>query len=128
MKRGAPLKRKPPPPKTAFQRAWEEPHFGPCRVCGHPDVLLRHHVVYRQKLRAEHKPQWNMWNALDVGWNCDCHELHHNGSEPIRLVMLSVENLEHAFKMLGPYADLYLRSRYVGYDSRLAALLADALT
>ena len=58
-----------------------------CAACGKRASFQAHHVLYRQHLRAEGLPQWDVRGALRV---CDeiagnCHARHHNRREPIAL-------------------------------------------
>ena len=97
-----------------------------CAACGKRASFQAHHVLYRQHLRAEGLPQWDVRGALRV---CDeiagnCHARHHNRREPIALTKLTDENIAYAFEVLGAGAYDYLRLRYAGDDPRLESHLA----
>lgn len=78
-----------------------------------------HHVVEKQWLRINHKPQYDPRDALLL--RTRIHELHSTKIEKhkIPLTALRDENLEFAFEQMGPAAYHYLRRHYRGDDPRL---------
>lgn len=88
-----------------------------CRVCLMKRAAHTHHVFYEGELRRRGLPKYDHANLMAL---CvDCHFNHHNGSKRIPLSLLTEENLEYAFNILGAYAYDWLRRRYAGEDLRL---------
>lgn len=67
---------------------WKTTRRGRCAICGRSQLILRHHVVYEQHVRAAGGDPWDLRNAMDVGAFCRCHANHHSAVEriPMRLV------------------------------------------
>lgn len=93
-----------------------------CAACGATDSFDAHHVLYRQHLRDIGFDEWDARNALRL---CDrysrrrCHPRHHARGTVVRLAVLTDENIDYAFEVLGPYAADYLRRHYDGDDERV---------
>lgn len=143
MKRGKPLQRKtrlksgPKPLSKRLRRELSpgQPQFrlltlaknrGRCARPGCSSAATDpHHVVYRNKLATEGKPQWHPDDGLPL---CrGCHAAHHYApGAGLPLSCLGDENLAFAFRALGAHAYDYLRRRYAGRDPRLESHLAAA--
>lgn len=81
-----------------------------------------HHVVYQQRVRAEHGDLHDPRNSLTLCRRC--HEAHHQRSQPLRLKVLRNENYDFAVELLGVGAAFnYLSRRYAADgDPRLEML------
>jgi hypothetical protein len=88
-----------------------------CRMCLTRRAVHSHHVVYEAELRRRGLPKYDYANLMALDF--DCHLSHHNGSQRIPLSLLSDENLDYAFNILGAYAYDWLGRRYAGTDPRL---------
>jgi len=83
---------------------------------------MRHHAVYRQRIREVGGDVQDARNCVVVCGSC--HAYHHAQSRPLPLAALGDLVFEFASELLGPGAAYnYLRRRYVGEDPRLDALL-----
>lgn len=121
---------------SANKRAFKQASFDQrvCAVCGRgatmnvdgvkiPNPWQAHHVVEKQKLRAEGRMDvvWDIRNSLRL---CEepCHGRHTRGSERVGLSVLTDDNYEFAWHVLGMASADYLRKRYNGKDPRWDAL------
>lgn len=102
-------------------RRWQEYPLENCEDCGSRQAINRHHVVYRQHVRAEHGDEWDPDNAL--GLCGSCHPRHHHQKTKLPLIRLRPENIAFAFRLLGTGGYDYLRRRYAGEDPRLELAL-----
>jgi hypothetical protein len=88
-----------------------------CRMCLMKRAVHSHHIFYEAELRDRGLPRYDQANLMAL---ClDCHFNHHNGSRRISLTLLTDENLDYAFNILGAYAYDWLGRRYAGADPRL---------
>lgn len=121
---------------SANKRAFKQASFDQrvCAVCGRgatinvdgtklPNPWQAHHVVEKQKLRAEGRMDlvWDIRNSLRL---CEepCHGRHTRGNQRVKLSALTDDNYEFAWYVLGMASADYLRSRYNGTDPRWVAL------
>lgn len=114
MKR-SPMRDKPPVDHSSEPgyREWKTPSFGRCGVCGKPGLLVRHHVVLEQHLRAQGLPAYDLRNALLIGdgRRCDCHRDHTAACARISIKRVPDEAIAFCSELYGPGAGAYL-SRY----------------
>jgi hypothetical protein len=77
---------------------------GACTVCGREGMLLRHHVILEQHLRALGADPWalanGMWVGVD-GLTCNCHALHHGAFRRIPLDKVPDAAIDFARQLLG---------------------------
>lgn len=115
MKR-TPLVAKPGPDRRAEpgRGAWKSPVVGECAACGRRGLLLRHHVVLEQHVRAAGGDPWDLRNALALGYYaCRCHRDHHHAVRRIPLSCVPPEAIAFAVELLGvAAADSYLARYY----------------
>lgn len=111
--RRVPLKAVPPADRSSEfgYREWHARTFGRCAVCGRPGLLVRHHVVLEQHLRARGRSAWDLRNALLLGAHCPCHRRHHQAASRIPISTVPDEAIAFCADVLGPGAGAYL-SRY----------------
>jgi hypothetical protein len=90
-----------------------------CAVCGSTDDYHAHHVYPRQRLKREHKPQFDPRNALRL---CiDCHFSFEWGGVN-RLVIATAKlksiNICYIWELLGDAGGYFLTEKYTGADER----------
>ena len=91
-----------------------------CARCGEGGSFDAHHDVEKKWLKANGQPLYDPDNALrlcDEYTDNDCHGKHTRGvkrKHRLHLRVLRQENLEYAFRVMGPAAGSYLRRRYRG--------------
>lgn len=94
-------------------REWHTPSFGRCGVCGKPGLLIRHHVVLEQHVRAAGGDPWDLRNALRLGAHCPCHRAHHGSSRRIPAARIPPAAIEFALALFGAeLADAYFDRYY----------------
>lgn len=76
-----------------------------------------HHVVEKRWLRANYLPLYDRRNALRL--RPDVHHLHTVGAKRVPLRVLTDENIEYAFEVMGASAYDYLTRLYDGDDPRV---------
>lgn len=87
-----------------------------CRGCLTKKAAHAHHVVYEQELNHRGLPPYDRRNRMAL---CvDCHFGQHR-NKPLPVSLLSDENMDYAFEVLGAFAYDYLKRRYSGHDDRL---------
>lgn len=116
MKR-SPLVIKPPVDRSGEPgyRAWHQRQFGRCRCCGKPGLLVRHHCVLEQHIRAIGGDPWDLRNGLllGAGYSCRCHRDHHAACRRLPASKLPPEAIEFAIELLGAeQADAYIETYY----------------
>lgn len=113
--RRVPLRAHPPQPRfdEPGREEWKRPHWGRCALCGERGLLIRHHVVLEQHVRAEFGNPYDLRNALPLGAYCRCHRLHHQAAARIPRSAIPPAAVEFAVELLGPErAELYLARYY----------------
>jgi hypothetical protein len=94
-------------------REWHTPAWGRCQACGAPGLLVRHHVILAQHLRALGADPWDMRNALQLGAYCDCHRRHHDAARRLSVRCVPDAAIVLVSECYGAGAGAYL-SRYYG--------------
>lgn len=94
-----------------YKRRWVEGKGVRCAVCRSTHGLQRHHVVYEQHVRAANGDVYDQRNGLTLCHKC--HSGHHQGNHRLTASLLTVENREFAYELLGEAAADYV-SRYYG--------------
>lgn len=109
-------------PLRGHRRAdWQAVTADACAGCQSRTRLVRHHVVFEQHVIREGGDRWDPRNAMVVCWACHM-DLHATWDFP--LPKLPDSALTFAAELLGgARAFDYLRRRYGGSDTRLAALI-----
>jgi hypothetical protein len=94
-------------------RAWKKAEHGSCAACGARGLLLRHHVIHEQHVRALGGDPYDLRNAIQLGYYaCACHREHHAAVRRLPRAILPPEAVEFATELLGAGpAEAYL-SRY----------------
>lgn len=94
--------------------AWKAPVFGSCAACAAHGLLLRHHVVLEQHVRAEGGDPWDLANSLLLGYYaCSCHRDHHHAVRRLPRSKLPPAAIAFVTELLGPARrDDYLRRFY----------------
>lgn len=116
LKRTSPLRSRPKSRvKGQAEAEWTTPRYGKCAVCGAKGLILRHHILTKQRIKQAYRDDllWDQRNALDVGApeTCSCHGSHHaalRDGQPFRipLRLVSVAATEMAVEVLGEDATL----------------------
>lgn len=107
-------RRRPERPLEPGYKAWHTPVFGRCEACGKPGLLLRHHVVLEQHVRAAGGDPYDLRNAMALGYySCACHRHHHHAVRRLSIRAVPDEAVAFCSELLGPAAGAYL-SRYYG--------------
>jgi hypothetical protein len=93
------------------EEAWKAAHRGPCSICKHPGLLVRHHVVEKKHIR-DPALKYDMRNAMELGAHCPCHEWHTNAAKRVRVDQLPADAVAFAYQLFGDYAGDYLAQYY----------------
>ena len=92
---------------------WKTVRRGPCAVCGRRQLIIRHHVVLEQHIRAAGGDPWDLRNSMDIGEFCRCHANHHSAVERIAFAKIPDEAVAFAIDLYGEAkADWYLERYY----------------
>lgn len=103
-------------------------YMGMCGCCDRIKGLYQvHHVVFQQRCRRDHAPEWSPDNAFRLcsGGAETCHEREHTHQSQIPTAKLRTENIAFAWRWLGPGAAYNYFTRYYAHngDLRIEALL-----
>lgn len=95
-------------------REWKTPSYGRCAVCGKWGLLIRHHVILEQHLRAIGAPAYDLRNAMRIGagYVCACHRQQTSAVNRIPLAKVPDVAIEFAHELLGEAAESYLTRYY----------------
>lgn len=111
----------PEPEPTPERYRWDDyPDYAKCEVCGKRGPVTRHHVVYRQHVRAYGGDQWDPANSMLVGdkfGRCTCHAQHHNPGVAARRIPIDKippSAVAFARALMGAHAATAYFRRYYG--------------